>query len=370
VSTPAVPFVALALQQAALKAELMAAVETVLDSGQYILGPEVEAFERRFAALCEVPHAIGVDNGTSALILALRALGIGPGDEVITPPNSFLASAATVALLGARPVFVDVRDDLNIDPNLVEAAITPRTRAILPVHLTGRPARMDALGVIAARRRLVVIEDAAQAVGARLAGRVVGTFGAVGCFSLHPLKNLGAIGDAGIVVTADAALAETLRRARNHGLRSRDDCAAWSINARLDPLQASILSVKLAHLERWTETKRAIAARYGAALRDVVRVPEERADERSVYQTYVIRADRRDDLQRYLAKRGVDTRVHYAVPLHLQESARDLGYGKGDFPVTERLAEEILSLPIYPELSDAQQEAVIAGIRSFYTGGR
>ncbi|HEV8473643.1 MAG TPA: DegT/DnrJ/EryC1/StrS family aminotransferase [Methylomirabilota bacterium] len=367
-TTPAVPFVALALQQGALKADIMAAVATVLDSGQYVLGPEVEAFERRFAALCGASHAVGVDNGTSALILVLRALGIGPGDEVLTPPNSFLASAAAIALVGARPTFVDVRDDLNIDPDLVEVAIGPRTRAILPVHLTGRPARMDALGAIAARRGLLVIEDAAQAIGARLGGRAAGTFGAAGCFSLHPLKNLGAIGDAGIVVTADATLAEALRRARNHGLRSRDDCAAWSVNARLDPLQGAILSVKLPHLERWTAAKRVIAARYGDALRDVVRVPEERPDEFAVYQTYVVRAERRDDLQRHLTQRGVDTRVHYPVPLHLQDAARDLGYGKGDFPVTERLAGEILSLPIYPELTDAQQEAVVAGVRSFYRG--
>ena len=366
-STPAVPFVSLALQTAPLKAEIMAAIEAVLDSGQYILGAPVEEFERRFAALCGAPAAVGVDNGTSALILVLRALGIGPGDEVITPPNSFLASAAAVTLVGARPVFVDVRDDLNIDPTLVETAVTPRTRAILPVHLTGRPAAMDALCDVARRRGLAVVEDAAQAVGARLHGRAVGTFGAAGCFSLHPLKNLAAVGDAGIVVTADERMAAALRQSRNHGLRTRDHCDAWSINARLDPLQAAVLNVKLAYLEGWTAAKRAIAARYGEALRDVVRVPEERPGEHAVYQTYVVRADRRDDLQRHLTARGVDSKVHYPVPLHLQDAARDLGYGKGDFPVTERLATEILSLPIYPELTTAQQDAVVAGVRSFYT---
>ena len=346
----------------------MAAIETVLDSGQYILGPEVDAFERGFAALCGAPAAVGVDNGTSALILALRTLGIGPGDEVLTTPNSFLASAAAVALVGARPVFVDVGDDLNMDPALIEPAVTPRTRAILPVHLTGRPAAMDTIADVARRRGLVIVEDAAQAVGATLDGRAVGTFGAAGCFSLHPLKNLAAVGDAGIVVTADEALAAALRRARNHGLRTRDHCEAWSVNARLDPLQAAVLNVKLAHLPRWTEAKRRIAARYSEALRDVVRVPAERPGEYAVYQTYVVRADRRDDLQRHLATRGVDSKVHYPVPLHLQESARDLGYGKGNFPVTERLATEILSLPIYPELTEAQQDAVVAGVRSFYTG--
>ncbi len=364
----AVPFVALAAQQRPLKVEIMAAVEAVLDSGQYILGREVEEFERRFAALCGAAAAVGLDNGTSALILVLRALGIGPGDEVITAPNSFLASAAAIALVGARPVFVDVRDDLNLDPALVEPAVTARTRAILPVHLTGRPAAMDAIGAIAARRGLLVVEDAAQAVGARLGGRPVGTFGAAGCFSLHPLKNLGALGDAGIVVTGDEALADTLRRSRNHGLRTRDHCDAWSVNARLDPLQAAILGVKLPYLEGWTAARRRLAARYAETLRDVVRVPEARPGEDAVYQTYVVRADRRDDLQRYLAARGVEAKVHYPVPLHLQDAARDLGYGKGDFPVTERLATEILSLPIYPELTEAQQDAVVAGVRSFYAG--
>jgi dTDP-4-amino-4,6-dideoxygalactose transaminase len=363
-----VPFVSLSLKQSALKAEIMAAIEAVLDSGQYILGREVEEFERRFAAHCGAAIAVGVDNGTSALILALRALGVGPGDEVITAPNSFLASAAAVALVGARPVFVDVRDDLNIDPALIESAVTGRTRALLPVHLTGRPAAMDTICALAARRGLVVIEDAAQAVGARLHDRVVGTFGAAGCFSLHPLKNLGALGDAGVVVTADEALAAALRGSRNHGLRTRDACDAWSVNARLDTLQAAALNVKLAYLDGWTAAKRRIAARYGEGLRDVVRVPDERPGEHAVYQTYVIRADRRDDLQRHLAARGVDSKVHYPVPLHLQEAARELGYGKGDFPVTERLATEILSLPIYPELTEAQQEAVVAGVRSFYTG--
>jgi dTDP-4-amino-4,6-dideoxygalactose transaminase len=368
VTAPAVPFVSLALQHAPIRAEIMAAVAAVLDSGQYILGREVEEFERHFAALCGAPAAVGVDNGTSALILSLRVLGIGPGDEVITPPNSFLASAASIALVGARPVFVDIRDDLNIDPALIEPAVTSRTRAIMPVHLTGRPAAMDAIAEIARRRGLAIVEDAAQAVGARLGGRAVGTFGAAGCFSLHPLKNLAAIGDAGIVVTADERLAGALRQSRNHGLRTRDLCDAWSVNARLDPLQAAVLSVKLKYLASWTEAKRRIAARYGQALRDVVRVPEDRPGEHAVYQTYVIRADRRDDLQRHLTARGVDSKVHYSVPLHLQDAARDLGYGKGDFPATERLATEILSLPIYPELTAAQQEAVVAGVRSFYTG--
>jgi dTDP-4-amino-4,6-dideoxygalactose transaminase len=363
-----VPFVALERQQRALERELLAAIGRVLESGQYIMGPEVERFEAAFAALCETRYALGVSDGTSALVMALRALGIGPGDEVITAPNSFLASAAAIALCGARPVFADVREDLNIDPEAVAAAVTSRTRAVMPVHLTGRPAAMDRLLAIARRHGLAIVEDAAQAVGARLHGRRVGGLGTIGCFSLHPLKNLGACGDAGVVTTSDPALARAMARDRNHGLRDRDSCERWGLNARLDPIQAAILDVKLPHLESWTSAKRTIARRYRAALGGVVRTPEDAPGEATVYATFVIRAERRDDLQRHLSSRGIDTRVHYPTPLHLQEAARDLGYVKGDFPVTERLADEILSLPIYPELTDGQQEAVVAGVRSFYTG--
>lgn len=361
-----VPFVALAGQQRALRAELLRAIERVLDSGQYIIGEDVDRFERAFAARSETRYAVGVANGTAALILALRALGLGAGDEVITAPNSFLASAAAIALVGARPVFADVREDLNLDPDAVAARVTPRTRAIMPVHLTGRPAAMREIDGIARRHGLSVVEDAAQAVGATLFGRPVGSLGTVGCFSLHPLKNLGACGDAGIVTTSDAALAGTLVRDRNHGLRDRDHCERFGYNARLDTIQAAILGVKLAHLDRWTAAKRRLAERYRDGLADVVRVPEEAPGEGCVHATFIVRAERRDDLQRFLAARGVDTKVHYPVPLHLQPAARALGYAKGDFPVTERLATEILSLPIYPELTEAQQEAVIEGIRSFY----
>jgi dTDP-4-amino-4,6-dideoxygalactose transaminase len=360
--------VALDLQQRLLKPELMTAIESVIDGGQFILGGEVAEFERRFAELTGSPAAVGIASGTCALLLALRALGIGEGDEVVTPANSFVASAATIALAGARPVLVDVRDDFNVDPDLVERAVTGRTRAIVPVHLTGRPAAMDRIEEIARRRGLAIIEDAAQAVGARLGGRSVGTFGEIGCFSLHPLKNLGACGDAGIVTVSDESLARALRQSRNHGLRDRDNCESFSYNCRLDTLQAAILNVKLRHLEAWTAAKRRLAARYRQALSDVVRVPDERPGEFAVYQTFVVRADRRDDLQRHLLARGIDSKIHYPVPIHLQAAARSLGYAKGDFPVTERLATEILSLPIYPELTDEQVDLVVAGVRSFYLG--
>lgn len=363
-----VPFVSLGLHDPGLKASIMRAVEGVLAHGQYILGPEVGEFEPRFAALCGTRFALGVSDGTHALILALRVLGIGPGDEVITPPNSFLASTSAVVLSGARPVFVDVGEDLNIDPDLISAAVTPRTRAIIPVHLTGRPAAMERISSVAARLRLAIIEDAAQAVGASLNRKPVGSFGIFGCFSLHPLKNLAAGGDAGMITTDSEDLAVELRKARNHGLRDRDTCETWSFNARMDTIQAAILGAKFEHLQRWTTVKRGLAARYREALAGVVRVPDERPGEFAVYQTFVIRADRRDDLQRHLAGRGIESKVHYPIPLHLQPAAAELGYKTGDFPVTERLAGEILSLPIYPGLGEAQQEAVIAGVRSFYEG--
>jgi len=361
-----VPYVNLALQQQAIQADLLSAVARVLESGCYILGPEVEAFEQEFAAYCHAKYAVGVDNGTSALMLVMRALGIGLGDEVITAPNSFLASASSIALVGARPVFVDVRDDFNIDPARLEDAITPRTRAIMPVHLTGRPADMTPILDFAARRGLHVLEDAAQAVGAEYHGRRVGSFGATGCFSLHPVKNLSAIGDGGMITTNDEALADKLKIMRNHGLRNRDECGLWSPNCRLDPLQAALLRVKIGHLEQWTAARRAHAAFYRQALREVVEVPEERPHERAVYHTFIIQAERRDQLQRFLLERGIETKVHYPIPIHLQPAAAGLGYGPGSFPIAERQVGRILSLPVYPELTEAQRQRVVDAIVEFY----
>lgn len=361
-----VPYIALPLQHRAIKAELCQAVEQVLDHGQFILGPEVCAFEAQFAAYCGTRYAVGVDNGTSALYLVMRALGIGVGDEVITAPNSFLASASCIALTGARPVFVDVRDDYNLNPDLLEAAITPRTRAILPVHLTGRPADMHPIVEIAGRYGLSVIEDCAQAVGARYYGQCVGSFGIAGCFSLHPLKTLNAIGDGGIITTDDAELYDRLCKARNHGLRNRDECEFWSPNCRLDTLQAAMLLVKMKYLDQWTAMRRATAAYYRDQLQQVVRVPQDPPYEHAVYHTFVIQADRRDQLQHYLQERGVETKIHYPIPIHLQAAARELGYGPGTFPTTERQASCILSLPIYPDLTEAQKQYVVQGIRGFY----
>jgi dTDP-4-amino-4,6-dideoxygalactose transaminase len=367
-SNVAVPYTALGKQAGTIKAELLAAVESVIDAGRYILGPNVAAFEAEFAEYCGTTLARGVSNGTSALHLTLRSMGLKPNDEVITAPNSFLASAASVALAGGRPVFADVRPDMNIDPERLEAAITPRTRAIIPVHLTGRPAPMREIMDVARRRNLFVLEDAAQAVGASLDGRRVGSWGDAGAFSLHPLKNLHAYGDAGVVTTSDEALAARLSLARNHGLRNRDTCEFWAFNSRLDELHAAMLRVQMRHLDAWTAERRRLAHRYNDLLRPYVIVPDEAAGERHVYQTYMIQAERRDELRQFLVSGGVEALVHYATPIHLQPAARDLGYTERDFPVCKRVVDRILSLPLYPGLTEAQQDRVAELIGEFYKG--
>jgi dTDP-4-amino-4,6-dideoxygalactose transaminase len=367
-----VPYVNLAGQHAPLKAEILAAVESVLESGQFILGDAVQQFEQRFAELCGVRYAIGVNSGTDALYLALQALGIGPGDEVVSVPNSFIATTAAIAMTGARPVFVDVGDDGNMDPALLEGAITPRARAVLPVHLTGRPADMGPILAVAEKHGLPVVEDCAQAVLAESRGRRVGSFGAAGCFSLHPLKTLNACGDGGVLTTNDPVMAERLRVRRNLGLRTRDDCVVWSGNSRLDTLQAAILLVKLRYLERWTERRRANAAFYRAALEGVpgVILPGERPWERAVYHTFVIQAEQRDELKQYLLQRGIETAIHYPIPIHLHKAAAGLNLPRGSFPVAERQAVRILSLPVYPELTEAQRQAVADAIREFFVASR
>jgi dTDP-4-amino-4,6-dideoxygalactose transaminase len=362
-----IPYVNISAQHAAIKGELMEAVSKVIDDGTFVLGPQVEQFEQEFAKLCGVRHAIGLNSGTDALILALRALGIGHGDEVITAPNSFVASASAIALVGAKPVFVDVREDYNLDPTLIEAAITPRTRAIIPVHLTGRPCDMDPIGAIASAHGLKIVEDCAQAVLAEFKGKRVGSFGAVGCFSLHPLKTLNACGDGGMLTTNDDGLAEQFKLLRNIGMKTREDCRVWSGNSRLDTLQAAILLVKLRHLQRWTERRRENARFYQKALAGLkhVQTPSDRADEFAVYHTFVIQSDRRDALRAHLTQNGIGSAIHYPTPIHLTAAARELGHKPGDFPVTEKLAARILSLPVYPELSIADLGRVASSIRAF-----
>lgn len=355
-------------QHAQLRQEILDAVSRVLEHGQFILGPEVEEFERRFAALCGTRHAVGVNSGTDALILALRAAGIGRGDEVITAPNSFVATGSAIVLVGARPVFADVRDDYNIDPEQIRAAITPRTKAILPVHLTGRPADMDPILEMAQDQGLAVVEDAAQAVTAEYRGRRVGSFGTLGCFSLHPLKTLSACGDAGVVTTNDEALAERLRILRNIGLRTRENCVEWSGNSRLDTLQAAILLVKLNHLEAWTERRRANARAYREHLEGArgVEIPDERPHERAVYHTFVIQADRRDELAERLRSAGIGTAIHYPRPIHMQDAAAHLGLAEARFPRAESQAKRILSLPVHEGLGQLQIASVGQAVREFH----
>jgi dTDP-4-amino-4,6-dideoxygalactose transaminase len=362
----AVPFFNLGWQQELIKAELLAATERVLIGGKYILGEEVDAFEAEFAADCGTRYAVGVANGTEAIILTLKALGIGLGDEVITAPNSYLASAAAIALTGATPVFVDVGADYNLNPQLLPNAITPRTKAILPVHLTGKPAQMPEILAIAQRYNLAVIEDASQAVGAMYNRQKVGSFGIAGCFSLHPLKNLNACGDGGIITTNDENLYRYLLKARNHGLQDRDRCEFWSYNSRLDTLQAALLRVKLKYLPAWTEVRRANAQFYRQQLSNLLIVPQEKPEEYAVYCSFVIQSQQRDALQSFLAQREIETKIHYPIPIHLQAAAQNLGYKLGDFPVTEQQAQTILSLPVYPELSIEQRQQVVSTIQEFY----
>lgn len=365
-SSYTVPYSALATEASQVKSELLGAVENVLDSGRYVLGPEVTAFEREFAEYCHSKFAAGVANGTCALHLTLRGIGLSEGDEVITAPNSFIASASSIALAGARPVFVDIGDDGNIDPQRLEDTVTSRTRAVVPVHLTGRPARMGDILDIAQRRNLFVLEDAAQAVGASLNGRRVGSWGHAACFSLHPLKNLHAFGDGGMVTSQDPGLLARLAKSRNHGLANREQCDFWSFNCRLDEIQAAMLRVQLRHLDAWTEARRRLALRYNELLRPYVEVPDEGPGEHCVFQTYVIKSDRRDALKQYLNEHGVEALVHYATPIHMQPAAKGLGYTAADFPRTLRHVGRILSLPLYPTLTHAQQDRVVELVSTFY----
>lgn len=332
--------------------EINAALLRVADSGWYILGPEVEAFEREFAAYHGVRHAVGVANGTDAIELALRTGGIGAGDEVITVAHTALASVAAIEATGATPILADIDPEtFTLCPDAARAAITGRTRAILAVHLYGGTAELDSLGALARTHDLLLIEDCAQAHGALYRGHKVGTIGQLGAFSFYPTKNMGAYGDGGAVITNDAALADRLRKLRNYGQSSRYRHQSRGTNSRLDELQAAILRVKLAHLDGLNERRRAIAALYDANLAGV-QLPSARADCQHVYHLYVIRDSQRDQLMTGLAECGIGTLIHYPVPAHLQESHRDLGLGEGSLPHTERAAAEILSLPLYIGLSD------------------
>jgi dTDP-4-amino-4,6-dideoxygalactose transaminase len=364
-----VPFGDSKRQYEAIKPELDEAAARVLASGRYILGPEVQAFEAEFAAFCGVSHAIGVGNGTEALYLSLIALGVGAGDEVISVANAADYEPLTILQSGARPVFVDVDERTHlIEPELLEAAITPRTRAIMPVHLYGRMADMAAIMAVAARHGLPVIEDCAQAHGAKQNGHVAGSIGRCGCFSFYPSKNLGAIGDGGMIVTDDAELAAKLRRLRMYGWEKRYYTVdAGGINSRLDEMQAAFLRVKLRHLAAWNDARRRIARRYNQLLAGAgIVLPDLPDDESHVWHLYVVQTTQRDRLQAALLRRGVETAIHYPLPAHLQPVYQGLA-APGSLPITERLAGEVLSLPIFPELTEAELDATAAAVRSSVT---
>ncbi len=365
-----IPLVDLKAQYRAIKPDIDAAIQRVIDNTSFIMGPEVTAFEEEFAAFCGAEYAVGTDSGTAALHLALLVLGVGPGDEVITAAHTFIATAEVISLVGARPVFVDVDPrTYNMDPDHIEAAITPRTKAIIPVHLYGQPAEMDAVLDVARRHGLRVIEDAAQAHGAEYRGRRVGTMGDVACFSFYPGKNLGAYGDAGCLVTNDPDLAEQARMLRNHGRQAKYEHLVTGYGYRLDGLQAAILRAKLARLEEWTERRRQNAATYNELLADSGLVlPYEPEHVRAVYHLYVIRVPERDALLAHLHQRGIGAGIHYPIPLHLQPVYRHLGYERGAFPVAEEATDHVLSLPMYPELTRGQMEEVVGAIREFERG--
>jgi dTDP-4-amino-4,6-dideoxygalactose transaminase len=365
------PFLDLKAQFASIRREIFEAVTRVLESQHFILGPEVEAFEREISALTGCSHTIACASGSDALILALLALEIGRGDEVITTPFTFVASAGSIVRVGAKPVFVDIdAETFNISPLAIKKAITSRTRAILPVHLFGLSAEMNEINEIAAEHGIAVIEDAAQAIGARYHGRAVGSLGVMGCFSFFPSKNLGGAGDGGLVTTHNAALDERLRLLRVHGARKKYEYELLGMNSRLDALQAAILRVKLPHLEHWATGRRRNAERYRELFHEfrleaMIKAPLTPPGFTHAYNQFTIRVREREALREHLHTRSIPTEVYYPKPLHLQKAFAHLGHKHGDFPESEAAGDEVLSLPIYPELTDEQQRSVVAAIADF-----
>jgi dTDP-4-amino-4,6-dideoxygalactose transaminase len=359
--TKPVPFFDLTRQYASLKPEMDAALARVVARGQFILGEEVEAFEAEFAAACGARYAVGLNSGTTALMLGLLALGVGPGDEVITVAHTFIATAEGISLIGATPVFVDIEPDhCLMDPARVEAAITPRTRAIVPVHIYGHPSDMDAIADIARRHGLPVLEDACQAHGALFRGRPVGTLGQAGCFSFYPSKNLGAYGEAGAIVTNDESLAEQLRLLRDHGSESKYRHSVIGMNGRMEAIQAAVLRVKLPHLASWNARRRQLVRRYDellARVPDCLPVGEDPAI-RSAHHLYVVRVPRRDAVRAAMTGEGIGTQIHYPIPVHRQPAYAKTPSAAAELPVTDLVAAEILSLPLYPELEENSLDRV------------
>lgn len=355
-ATVKVPYLDLKAQYHSIKPEIDAAITGVLESAQFVLGPEVAGFEQDFAAYCGASQCIAVNSGTSALHLALLAAGVGPGDEVITVPFTFVASIAAVLYAGAKPVLVDIEPrSFTMDPAAIEAAITPKTKAILPIHLYGQTADMDPIMEVARRHGLIVIEDAAQAHGAKYKGRPAGSIGDMACFSFYPGKNLGAYGEGGAVTTSNPEYARTIRMLRDWGQERKYRHVLRGYNYRMEGFQGAILRVKLRHLEKWTEARRAIVGQYNEQLADCdIQKPVEMPWARHVFHVYTIRTEDRDGMHAALTEQGIQTGIHYPVPAHLQPAYSDLGYERGAFPVSEKAADEVLSLPLYPELTDEQ----------------
>jgi dTDP-4-amino-4,6-dideoxygalactose transaminase len=364
-----VPLLDLKAQYKTIRDEVRAAVDEVMASQSFILGPQVAELESKVAAVCGVPAAVGCASGTDALYLSLRALDIGSGDEVVTVPYTFFATAGAIANVGARPVFVDIEPDtFNMNPEKIDRAITPRTKAIIPVHLFGQCADMPRIGAAAAMKKIPVIEDAAQAIGATCQGKKAGAMGTVGCFSFFPSKNLGGFGDGGMVVSTDTALAEKIRILRVHGSQPKYFHALVGVNSRLDTLQAAVLLAKLPHLDRWSEGRRGVAAFYDRAFADTPAIvrPVTRPGNTHIYNQYTIRVPDRDGLVKHLEAKGVGHALYYPLPLHLQRCFASLGYREGDFPESERAARETISLPVYPELSIEARTYVADTVRSYF----
>jgi len=361
-----IPFLDLKAQYRTIKSEIDSAVSGVFETTQFVLGDQVAAFERDFAKYCGTKHAIGVNSGTSALHLALLAAGVGPGDEVITIPFTFVATVSAICYSGATPVFVDIEPrSFTMDPAQLERKITPKTKAIIPVHLYGQMANMDAIMEVANRRGIPVIEDACQAHGAEYNGKRAGSIGLSGCFSFYPGKNLGAAGEGGLIVTNDDAQASKMRMLRDWGQEKRYHHVLKGYNYRMEGIQGAVLGVKLRYLEQWTEARRARAREYDALLMDAsgIQAPEQLPGRRHVYHIYAVRSADRDGLQQVLQAEGIQTGLHYPIPVHLQEAHADLGYKVGHFPQSESAANEVLSLPMFPELTPAQVEEVVAAVK-------
>jgi dTDP-4-amino-4,6-dideoxygalactose transaminase len=363
-----VPYLDLKAQLKPLRAEIDAAIARTLDNCSFCLGPDVVQFEKDFATFCDAQHALGFNSGTSALHVAMLLLGVGPGDEVITTPYTFIATSWAISYCGAKPVYVDIDENtFNLDPKLIEKAITPRTKAVLPVHLYGQPFDVDAVATVCKKHNLPFVEDAAQAHGAKYKGKSIGTFGAVSCFSFYPAKNLGACGEGGALVTNDAALAAHAKSLREHGSTVRYHHDEVGYNYRLEGIQGAVLGVKLKHLAHWTRERQRVAARYAELLADTpLQLPTVTAGNESAWHLYTVRSPRRDELKKHLDANGIGNAVHYPMPLHLQKVYAPLGYKAGDFPVAEKASREVLSLPMFPELTDAQIQRVADMVKEFF----